>query len=197
MLAWGHPESSPDLFPVRDRVAPDEDELRAAYDAYRGRQSRRLVSLLPREAIRPLYRAALEGAPEGLDPGDDPLGLLAGYCEALLPLPPFEVWARDVVRHPDAYLAELAEAADAPGPSAPATLEARRLPREGREWIARLRGFRDDDGWRGFILFEDESSGAVHRTTLIFREGDPRELRQRFLSFERSTLEAFLRSSLP
>ena len=80
---------------------------------------------------------------------------------------------------------------------APATLESRRLSRAGESWVARLRGYRDEDAWRGFIAFEDERSGVVHHTALIFREGDPRDLRRRFLGFESGTLEAFLRSSLP
>jgi hypothetical protein len=37
----------------------------------------------------------------------------------------------------------------------------------------------------------------VHRTTLIFRETDPADLRERFLGFEPVALEAFLRSALP
>ena len=37
----------------------------------------------------------------------------------------------------------------------------------------------------------------MHRTALVFRESDPADLRERFLSFESGTLEAFLRSALP
>ena len=181
--------------PTLDRIETSEDELLAEYEEYRLRQARRLVALLPRDAIRPLYRTACDDPALAMEP-DDPLGLLAAYCLRLLPLPPFPVWLDDVRQNPDAYLAELVDAADAPTAVAPATLESRRLSRKEGPWVARLRGFRDRDAWRGFIAFEDEGSGTVHRTALIFREGDPRDLRRRFLGFESATLEAFLRSSL-
>jgi hypothetical protein len=180
---------------VSDSIERDESELREDYEDYRERHARRLVALLPREAIRPLYRAALSDPTLDTVP-DDPLAKLTEYCARLLPLPPFDVWVEDVRANPDAYLLDLREAANAPTAASPATLETRRLSRSDGSWLARLRGFRDRDAWRGFIAFEDESSGLVHHTALIFREGDPRDLRRRFLSFEAGTLEAFLRSSL-
>lgn len=131
----------PEAFEPRtsDRVAPDEGELREAYAEYRERQARQLVTLLPREAIRPLYRLALEDPALETVP-DDPLSQLAAVCATLLPLPPFEVWVGDVLSHPEAYLAELDRVPDAPSATAPATLESRRLPRDDGRWIARLRG---------------------------------------------------------
>lgn len=193
--SWGGP--APSLRPGSDRVAPTEAELQEAYEAYRDRQARHLVALLPRQAVRPLYRAA-RSDPELATEPDDPLGLLAAYCARFLPLPPYEVWAEDFRANPDAYLAELDAAAGAPTVSSPMTLESRRMEEAGRTaWIARLRGYRDEDAWKGFIAFEAEESDQVHRTALIFREGDPRELRSRFLGFEPATLEAFLRSCRP
>ena len=190
--SWGSP--APERGSAPERIEPTESELREAYEAYRERQARALVALLPREAVRPLYRAACSDPRLVAEP-DDPLGLLAAYCGRALPLPPYEVWLEDVRAHPDAYLSDLAAAADAPTAAAPVTLEARRLEeRGGSPWVARLRGFRDQDAWRGFIAFEDEVSGVVHRTALVFREGDPGDLRERFLGFESGTLEAFLRS---
>lgn len=180
-----------------ERIEPTEVELREAYEEYRERQGRRLVALLPRQAVRPLYRAARSDPRLATEPAD-PLGLLAAYCGLVLPLPPYEVWVEDFRANPDAYLADLVDAADAPTPSAPVTLESRRLSEPGRApWVVRLRGFRDGDAWRGFLAFEDEQAGLVHRTALIFREGDPRDLRSRFLGFESATLEAFLRSCRP
>jgi hypothetical protein len=44
---------------------------------------------------------------------------------------------------------------------------------------------------------QDRASGQVHRTTTIFRENDPTDLRERFLSLEEAALMAFLRSTLP
>ncbi len=180
---------------VSDGVEREEAELRDEYEEYRERHARRLVALLPREAIRPLYRAARQDPALETVP-DDPLAKLTEYCARLLPLPPFEIWLEDMRRNPEAYLLDLGEAAKAPTAAEPATIESRRLTRSDGSWLARLRGFRDRDAWRGFIAFEDEASGLVHHTALIFREGDPRDLRRRFLSFEAGTLEAFLRSSL-
>lgn len=191
-----------------DLVAPTGEELRARYADYRRRQARALVGMLPQEAIRPLYRRALEadtasstrgnGAPTREGPLDeDPLERLLRFCETLLPLPPFEVWLQDVGRSPRAHLGDLDASADVPTPASPATLEARRFGPEGRGWVARLRGFRDEDAWRGFIAFEENGTGRVHRTSLIFREPGPSDLRDRFLAFESGTLEAFLRSTLP
>jgi hypothetical protein len=37
----------------------------------------------------------------------------------------------------------------------------------------------------------------VHRTTLIFRESHPVDMRERFLGFDVAALQAFLRSALP
>lgn len=153
------------------------------------------MGLLPTEAVRPLYRRALkEGVPHS---EDDPLGTLAAFCGSILPLPPIEVWREDREAHPEAHLEDLEVAAQSPTAADPVTLEARFLPRTRGAWTARLRGFRDAEGWRGFIAFEDGGSGRVHRTALIFREEDAIDLRSRFLSFEPTTLEAFLRSALP
>ncbi len=171
--------------------------MQARYSAYRARQARELVSLLPQEAIRPLYRRAVRALPNPGDPVGDPLSILVTYCEELLPLPPFGVWMDDVTRHPTAYLDDLNDSAAAPTASAPETLEGRVLEYRGEPWVAHLRGFRDRDAWRGFIAFEDDASRSVHRTALIFREAGPAELRSRFLSFESIALEAFLRSALP
>ena len=81
-------------------------------------------------------------------------------------------------------------------PAAPATLETRRFEREGTEWLARLRAFRDRDAWRGFITFHSEAGEPTQRTSLVFREDGPREVRDRFLSFESAALESFLRSAM-
>ena len=51
--------------------------------------------------------------------------------------------------------------------------------------------------WRGFIAFEDVRSRAVHHTAVIFREWAAADVRERFRSFDRAALSAFLRSALP
>lgn len=182
-----------------DLVAPTSEELRARYAEYRSRQARALIGMLPQEAVRPLYRRArtvADGVPTGAE-DQDPLERLLRFCDQLLPLPPFEVWLEDLRRSPEAHLGDLDGSADVPGPASPATLVARRFTPGGRAWVARLRAFRDDGAWRGFIAFEQEGTGRVHRTSLIFREPGPADLRERFLGFEPATLEAFLRSSRP
>ncbi len=177
-----------------------ESELHERYDAYRRRQAARLVQMLPREAVRPLYRRARDetarSGEAGLD-DRDPLALLLRWCERLLPLPPFGVWLDDLRRFPDGHFADVEESAGGPTADAPSTMEVRSLEVRGKPWLARLRSFREAGLWRGYIAFEEEGSGRVHRTAAVFCEADPAELRERFLSFERPALEAFLRSALP
>lgn len=187
--------------PVTPRLVPDAEtsrpELLERYRAYRRRQARGLLHMLPREAVRPLYRRALQGVEERQSPDADPMETLLVYLERLLPLPPFEVWRADVANAPEAHLHDIGDSADAPAADAPVTVESRDFSLGDRSWAAHLRSFRDGDAWRGFIAFEDRSSNRVHRTALIFREPDAVGVRERFLSFEARTLEAFLRSALP
>lgn len=178
----------------------DLAELRVRYGSYRRRQASRLLQILPREAVRPLYRKARDAAlatTAETDLGDDPLALLVAYCERLLPLPTFEVWCEDLARNPDAHLSDVEASPGGPTVDAPSTMAARDLTYAGRGWTARLRAFRDDVLWRGYIAFEEMGRGRVHRTSTVFCEDDPGELRRRFLSFELPALEAFLRSALP
>ena len=152
--------------------------------------------MLPREAIRPLYRRARE-AGHGTVASSDPLAALVDYCETLLPLPPFERWYEDLAASPAAHLHDIDDSAAAPTADAPTTVEARTFEVDGAQWIAYLRSYRDGSAWRGYIVFEDPRSRHVHRTALIFRENDPADLRDRFLDFESVALAAFLRSALP
>jgi len=168
-------------------------ELLSRYEAYRRRQARGLLHMVPRDAIRPLYRRALRA---GFG-DDDAMGALVKFCETLLPLPPFEAWLADVHRNPAAHLYDVGDSAAAPSADAPVTVETRVFSHGDRPWAAHLRSFRDGPTWRGFIAFEDRVSSRVHRTALIFRESDPVDVRERFLSFENSALVAFLRSALP
>lgn len=158
---------------------------------------RALLGLLPREAVRSMYRRSCSERPVEDDSEPDPLNLLLRFCESILPLPPFDVWLEDFRDHPRSHLDDMDQSAEAPSSSSPATLETRRLVRDTDQWIVRLRGFRDEGAWRGYIAFEERASGSVHRTSLIFRERDAWDLRERFLGFRPATLEAFLRSSLP
>lgn len=180
-----------DVAPAR----PSRAELMTRYRAYRLRQARALLHMMPREAVRPLYRKAVrEGF--GAD-GSDPMAALVCYCERLLPLPPFEVWRDDVHGHPDAGDDDADDSAVMPTAEAPLTQASRHLAHGDREWTAHLRSFRDGSVWRGFIAFEETHTSSVHRTTVIFREPDAEGVRERFASFESSTLVSFLRSALP
>ena len=169
-------------------------ELRAQYKSYRKRQARGLVRMLPLEAVRPLYRRALNNTELG---GSGPLEVLVQYCEHILPLPPFEVWVADRSGHQDEHLRDLAEAAEVPTAESPATLEVRSFSYEGTSWVAKLSAFRDEVTWRGFMAFESEHSIEVYRTALVFSESEPVDVRKRFLELEVNTLGAFLRSTLP
>ncbi len=180
---------------AEDRTAASE--LRAQYAAYRRRQARRLVGLIPRDAIRPLCRRARMRVVGSPIVETDPMELLVRFCERLLPLPPFEVWVEDVTLHPVAHLHDLDDSADAPTTGSPVTIEARLFEYREHPWVAHLRSFRDGGTWRAYIAFEERRTGDVHHTAPIFAEDDPADLRERFLSFETAALEAFLRSALP
>jgi hypothetical protein len=181
---------------ARPHARGEREELLLEYRAYRKRQARGLVGLLPREAVRPLYRRAVRAgyADASLR---DPLATLVAYCETLLPLPPFERWCEDRASSPEAYLHDLDDSAEAPTAEAPTTVEARTFDFDGTPWTAYLRSYRDETAWRGFIAFEERATGRVHRTALIFRESDPTEIRDRFLDFAPVALSAFLRSARP
>jgi len=198
-VAGDHPVGSPT--PADTVGATQSEELLERYEGYRKRQAARLVQMLPRDAVRPMYRRAREEAQRAGTLGeggeDDPLALLVTFCHGLLPLPPFAVWLADLYAHPDGHLVDLAESAEAPTAEAPSTMEVRQVEYNGRPWLARLRSFREQDLWRGYIAFEERDSGRVHRTATVFCEDHPADLRERFLSFESTALEAFLRSALP
>lgn len=172
--------------------------MEARYRAYRARQAQALISLLPHEAIRPLYARARAWAGEmGVAREKDPLATLLLFLQDVLPLPPLEVWSADRVHHLDAHLEE--EFASGPAhrrTSPPVTVASRGLEVSGRRWRASLRLFRRDEAWRGFISFKAPGEAEGLRTADIFREEDPDEIRNRFLAFHAGTLEAFLRSVL-
>lgn len=196
------PPASPAASHTRDPhpIAIPREELRRLYEGYRVRQARALMRLMPREAVRPLYRRARDGSAQLASQAvDDPMSLLVEFCEGLLPLPTFDVWLEDLRLNPGAHWQDLERSADTPSATAPATIATRRFRPTGRPWRAHLRGFRDEDVWRGFIAFEpaDGAEQVIHRTALIFRESTVEELRDRFRGFESASLEAFLRSALP
>lgn len=172
------------------------DASERAYLEYRRRQALELLSLIPDGAIRPLYRRARELTGSR---GEvvDPLGLLLDYCEHLLPLPPFEIWLADRTAHPAAHLDQTGPGRVHRGPAEAVTVETRVFQAGGREWRASLDVRADGDVWRGHITFHAADGARPHETGEIFRESEAAEVRNRFLDFDRRTLEAFLRSVLP
>jgi hypothetical protein len=180
-------------------IGGENPALRFRYEAYRVQQGRDLVALLPREGLRALLRE-MHDAGAAFDFGSaDGFEALAHRCADLLPLPPFEVWARDFAQNRAAY-----GGPDAP-PLAPsrATEEAvtvavaEFLSDRGEEWIASLEVRQLDLRWTGTVRFHRSTSAATCRTGPILRESDPESVRARFAGFDRTTLSALLRSALP
>lgn len=172
--------------------------LRALYDRYCYRQAVALLSLVPRDAVRPLYRQALRWADKESQREDrDPLAILTAFCVELLPLPPFSVWLGSLRENPDPFLEDLEPVQEMDGSREAVTTDVRTFAREEGTWQARLRLFRDTDGWRGFISFRSDDGTCDVRTADVFRGDQARDIRQRFHSFQEDTLRAFLRSALP
>lgn len=173
--------------------------LQRLYDEYRRREAGALLSLIPPEAVRPLYRLARERmAGEAQGSTDDPLALLVAYVERhLLPLPPFDVWLADFRANRAAHLQGLEVDPRAPEPSDPVTVEVRSFRRGDGDWYAGLSLFRRESVWWGFLAFSRGDGVTVARTADIFREERPEAIRDRFRSFGADALQAFLRSTLP
>lgn len=193
--ARGSAEQTPARQPRR-RAA--DDPLRERYEQYRRRQAARLVTLLPRDAIRPLYREARARAlRRGTFDPQDPVRALMELCLEVLPLPPFQRWHQDLEQNPVAHLEDEAPAGQPRGQPRPTLADTRTLTAVGCLWYASLHLYADDDGWRGFVAFHSPERSGAHRTADIFHESSPADVRERFRSFEPQTLEAFLRSVLP
>ncbi len=189
--------------PGPDTVSPtivrEDPDLGSRYDEYCRRQAKGLVSILPKEAIRPLYARAREwGRKTGNEVEKDPLATFLLFLEELIPLPPRDVWEADRTEHLRAHVKEEFDSPPAHRLSSPpVTVESRGMEMEGERWRATLNLFRRDEAWRGFIVFNPIGEAETVRTTDIFREEDPDEIRNRFLGFHNQTLQAFLRSVLP
>lgn len=183
--------------PVETLVSEDP-ALASRYRAYRSRQAQALVSLLPHDAVRPLYARARAWAGEvGVDVGKDPLATLLLFLQEIIPLPPFDVWMKDRSENLEAHLEEEFTSPPAHRRVSPPVMVESRGVRLGEElWRASLGVFRREEVWRGFISFRPLGEGPPVRTADIFREEDPEEIRNRFLSLNAHTLRAFLRSLL-
>ena len=184
------------VFPT---VVDEDPNLGTRYEDYCRRQAKGLVSILPKESIRPLYARAREwGRRTGKEVEKDPLATLLLFLRQLIPLPPRDVWERDRIEHLDAHVKEEFDSPPAHRRvSPPVTVESRGMEIEGKRWRATLNLFRRDEAWRGFIVFNPLGESETVQTADIFREEDPDEIRNRFLGFHNQTLQAFLRSVLP
>lgn len=181
-----------------DPAAPPEELSRRAYRSYRRTQAAELLRLVPPEAVRSLYVKARRWAVErGAHDGKDPMDTLLRYFEHLLPLPPFRSWLRDASRHPAAHVREHERrpAADPAAESVP--VEVRSFECGDGTWFATLSLYRDREAWRGFLSFHRGADTPVHRTSEIFREESPEQVRTRFRGFDAAALRAFLRSVRP
>lgn len=196
-----------DARPIADRVqrsapgsaaSPATLALRERYQAYRLRQGRDLLNLIPREGLREVVRACRPLT--ALSPGTDvSLDDLSSFCADLLPLPPLSVWMADFQQHREAHLADQAAAEAGPRTpeGTPVAVAVRHFRSSGSEWAGQLLVWPCKGRWEGAIQFHRDETARVWRTAAIFQESSVSAIRQRFDIFDDSTLSAFLRSSLP
>lgn len=182
----------------RELASPATVALRERYRAYRLRQGRDLLNLIPREGLREVVRACRPLA--GLTPGADvSLDDLSSFCADLLPLPPLSVWMADFQGNREAHLADQAAAEAGPRTpeGTPVVVAVRHFRAVGHEWAGQLLVWPCEDRWEGAIQFHRDETARVWRTAAIFQEPSVTAIRQRFDIFDDTTLSAFLRSSLP
>lgn len=179
---------------------PATETLRLRYEAYRLRQGRELLAILPREGVRALVRRYRGDVPHDERAGEPHLDDLARFAATLLPLPPFGVWLDDFTAHRAAHLAD-AEPPMRDGPEAPdgesVAVDVRSFVAAGEEWIGELQVRSVQAGWRGSLHFHRPGAAKAGCTGEVFRERDLTSLRERFRALDQPTLQAFLRSSLP
>ena len=185
--------------PVDRTVSPsDAGVLKGRYEEYCRRQVTLLLQIIPREAVRPLYRRARIWATErGLHETKDPMLTLRVFCREVLPLPPFEVWLLDHENHRVAHAGAGVERAPLADPMETIAVDLRRMEHEGEPWHGTLEVYRGEDAWRGLIRFQRDGDEDHFRTGEIFCEDDLQDLRNRFSSFTALIMSAFLRSTLP
>ncbi len=198
-----NPELDPELHGQGASLDPDrgstpEVALKARYEEYCQQQVSILLQIIPREAVRPLYRHARTWATErGLHESKDPMSTLRVFCRDLLPLPTLEVWLLDYDAHRAAHVVAGSGWSPRTDAMEPIAVESRRVEHEAEPWSGTLEVYRSGDGWRGLIRFQRDGEKDQFRTGEIFCEDSLQDLRTRFISFAAPTLSAFLRSTLP
>ena len=83
----------------------DIDQLRSMYESYRLDQVAHFISLLDSPAFEAAVDSILEGEHVDFRATDriQYAMMVVEYVEKRLPLPPFDVWARDFLANPEAY----------------------------------------------------------------------------------------------
>ncbi len=182
----------------RDASPSAATALKGRYEEYCQWQVSLLLEVMPREAVRPLYRRARIWATErGLHESKDPMSTLRAFCRDVLPLPPFEVWLSDYETDRGAHVGAGLGWSPLTEPMEPVAVEFRRMEHGAEPWHGTLEVYRGGDAWRGFIRFQRDGEEGHFRTGEIFCEDNLQDLRDRFISFTAPTLSAFLRSTLP
>ena len=172
--------------------------LKGRYEEYCRQQVFLLLEIIPREAVRPLYRRARTWATErGVHESADPMSTLRLFCREILPLPPFDAWLLDYETHRLAHVSAGLGVLPLPESMESVAVEFRRLEHEAEAWRGTLEVYRGGDVWRGLIRFQRDGEDGHFRTGEIFREDDLQDLRDRFISFTAPNLRSFLRSTLP
>ncbi len=184
---------------AEDDASPsDAAALKRRYEEYCRQQVYVLLEIIPREAVRPLYRRARTWAiARGLHESKDPMSTLRLFCRDVLPLPPFEVWLLDYESNRLAHVSAGLGLSPLMEPMEPIAVEFRRMEYEAEPWRGTLEVYRRADAWRGLIRFQRDGERDHFRTGEIFCEDNLQNLRDRFISFTVPTLSAFLRSTLP
>ena len=113
--------------------------LKGRYEEYCRQQVFLLLEIIPREAVRPLYRRARTWATErGVHDSKDPMSTLRLFCREVLPLPPFEVWLMDYETHRLTHVSTGLGLLPVPEPMEPIAVEFRRLEHEAEPWRGTL-----------------------------------------------------------
>lgn len=185
---------TPRRFRSGSRYSAVPDSLRGLYERYCDREAMELLSLMPRDALRPFYRRAAEWAEQGMEnENPDPLAVVRGYARHLLPLPPYDAWIPLYLANRTTFLQSM-EIPSAPRRDDPVAVAVRAF---GDGWHAALCVTDAESGWNGFLQFHRSEGIQSCRTTDLFRGEEADEIRARFDSYDDATLVAFLRSALP
>lgn len=91
--------------PSAEGPAPDEARIRSLYESYRLDQVAHFICLVEPDDFRRAVDRILDGRSFDFGARDrlQFAMMVVDYIEERLPLPPFEVWAKDYLAHPERY----------------------------------------------------------------------------------------------